>query len=78
MNDPVPTPSSAWKKTAVTITGGLLVLVGVALLVLPGPGLVVIAAGLAVLASEYVWAKRLLQRVRAKIDEGLQRARGRH
>ena len=31
------------------------------MLVLPGPGLLVIIAGLAILATEYVWAERLLQ-----------------
>jgi len=35
-------------------------LAGVAMLVLPGPGIVVIIAGLAILATEYVWAERML------------------
>jgi len=39
-------------------------LVGVAMLVLPGPGLIVAPAGLAILATEFVWARRLLARVR--------------
>jgi hypothetical protein len=39
---------------------------GVAMLVLPGPGLAVIALGLAVLATEYDWAARLLAGVRQR------------
>jgi hypothetical protein len=39
---------------------------GVAMLVLPGPGLAVIALGLAVLATEYDWAARLLAGVRRR------------
>ena len=49
------------KRIAVTVAGGFVVIVGVALLVLPGPGILVIIAGLAILATEYVWAERLLR-----------------
>lgn len=44
-------------------------LAGVVMLVIPGPGLVTIAAGLAIWATEYVWAKRLLQHVRERIQK---------
>ena len=47
-------------RVGVTIAGPLVVLVGVAMLVLPGPGLVVIALGLALLALEYEWARGLV------------------
>lgn len=40
--------------------GIALILLGMALLVLPGPGILTIAAGLAVLSSEFTWARRLL------------------
>ena len=49
------------KRVAVTIAGFVVVLAGLAMLVLPGPGLLVIIAGLAILATEYVWAQRLLR-----------------
>jgi hypothetical protein len=42
------------KRIAVTIAGVVLILVGVAMLVLPGPGLVVIFLGLSILATTYV------------------------
>ena len=47
-------------RAGVTVAGPLVVLVGVAMLVLPGPGLVVIALGLALLALEYEWARGLV------------------
>jgi hypothetical protein len=47
-------------KVLVTVGGPLVVLAGIAMLVLPGPGLVVIALGLGMLALEYPWARRLL------------------
>jgi tellurite resistance protein TerC len=62
------TMRSALRRTAVTIVGFALLLVGVALLVLPGPGLLVIVAGLAVLATEYAWAKRPLAAMRTRLD----------
>jgi UPF0716 family protein affecting phage T7 exclusion len=48
------------------IVGGFtLLIVGTLLLVLPGPGLVTMAVGLALLAGEFVWARSLLNRVRS-------------
>lgn len=45
-------------------TGLGMVVLGLFLLVLPGPGLLTIAAGLAVLAPEFTWARRLLDWMR--------------
>lgn len=52
------------KRMIVLVVGGTVVLAGIALLVLPGPAFIVIPAGLAILATEFVWAKRLLKKVR--------------
>jgi hypothetical protein len=49
------------------VAGVLICLAGLLLLVLPGPGLVVLAIGLAVLAQDVPFARRLLDRVRARI-----------
>jgi hypothetical protein len=55
------------KRIAVTIVGGLLVLIGIVGLVLPiMPGWILIIPGLALLATEYVWAQRLLKVARDK------------
>jgi uncharacterized protein (TIGR02611 family) len=48
----------------VAALGGTLIVVGVILLVLPGPGLVLIALGVAVLATEFAWAERILSRMK--------------
>ena len=48
----------------VAVIGGTFVVVGIALLVLPGPGIAFIIVGLAILATEFVWAEALLHRVK--------------
>lgn len=52
------------KRIVVGVVGGTVTLIGVALIVLPGPAIVVIPIGLSILATEFVWAKRYLQRGR--------------
>ena len=47
--------------------GSTVLILGVAMIVLPGPGLVVIPLGLAILAAEFVWARRLLTRLREEV-----------
>ena len=49
------------KKLFIGLIGGTVLLVGVALLVLPGPGIPIIAGGLAILATEFFWARRALR-----------------
>ena len=46
------------------ITGGTVLLLGIAMIALPGPAVVVIPAGLAILATEFLWARRALQKFR--------------
>jgi hypothetical protein len=57
------------KRFAVTIVGVALLALGAAMMVLPGPGIIVIVAGLAVLATEYVWARRLLVRAKHEAEK---------
>lgn len=59
----------AAKKSAVTILGVALLAVGLAMMILPGPGILVIVAGLAVLATEYVWARSLLDRAKNQAEK---------
>lgn len=49
------------RRIAVTVVGVVVLLAGLALLVLPGPGWLLIFVGLSILGSEYVWAQRLLR-----------------
>lgn len=64
------------RRVAVTVAGGAIVAVGVLLLALPGPGLLVIVAGLAVLATEYAWARRALRAARARAEQASRAATG--
>jgi uncharacterized protein (TIGR02611 family) len=48
----------------VSVIGATVLLIGIALLVLPGPAFVVISLGLAILATEYAWARRWLKKAR--------------
>ncbi|OGQ08255.1 MAG: hypothetical protein A3G32_07905 [Deltaproteobacteria bacterium RIFCSPLOWO2_12_FULL_40_28] len=48
------------RRFFIALIGGTVLLIGIAMIVLPGPALVVIPLGLAVLASEFVWAKKVL------------------
>jgi hypothetical protein len=57
------------KRFVVTLVGAGLLLVGLAMMVLPGPGILLIVAGLAVLATEYVWARTLLVRARREAQK---------
>ena len=47
--------------------GSVVVLLGLAMLVLPGPGVLAIAGGLFILAKDVAWADRLLQHLRKKV-----------
>ena len=54
----------AVRRIVVAVVGTTILLVGVALIVLPGPAFLVIPVGLAVLALEFEWARRALRRAR--------------
>lgn len=53
------------KRIVVSVVGGTVLALGIALIVLPGPAFIVIPAGLAILAIEFAWAKRWLRSARA-------------
>jgi uncharacterized protein (TIGR02611 family) len=57
------------KRIGIAVVGGFLVVAGIALLVLPGPGWLVIFLGLGILATEFVWAERLLNKAKQKAQE---------
>jgi tellurite resistance protein TerC len=52
------------KRIVVVVVGGTITLVGIALIVLPGPAFIVIPIGLSILATEFLWARRWLQKAR--------------
>jgi uncharacterized protein (TIGR02611 family) len=53
---------SRFYRVPFALLGFTVVLIGLALLVLPGPGLLVMAFGFAMLALEFAWAERVLER----------------
>jgi len=55
------------RRIIVGIVGFTILVMGVLLLVLPGPAFLVIPLGLGILATEFVWAKKLLKKVKAKL-----------
>jgi Putative transmembrane protein (PGPGW) len=61
------------RKLIIALIGGTVLLIGVALIVFPGPAFIVIPIGLAILATEFAWAKRAVARARAMVAK----ARGR-
>jgi tellurite resistance protein TerC len=52
------------RRVFLIIAGFTLLLAGVAMLVTPGPGVLVIFLGLGLLAAEFVWARRLMDRLK--------------
>ena len=60
--DDVATPTRLFIVTLKCIAGGTLIITGIMLIPLPGPGLPLIAAGLALLATEFDWAEALQAR----------------
>lgn len=57
------------RRLVVLVVGLTLLLCGVVMLVTPGPGSLLILAGVGVLALEFAWARRLLKRIKAKARE---------
>jgi len=56
------------KRLIVIVIGFTILAAGIAMIVLPGPAVVVIPIGLAILATEFIWARRLLVSVKERID----------
>jgi tellurite resistance protein TerC len=52
------------RRVAIAVLGGTVVLIGICMIVLPGPAVLVIPAGLAILGLEFAWAKQWLEKVR--------------
>ena len=55
------------RRVAIGVVGATIVLIGVIMLVTPGPAIIVIPAGLAVLSLEFAFARRLLRRFKERI-----------
>ena len=57
------------RRCVIAIVGGTVVLIGILMIVFPGPAIVVIPAGLAILSLEFAWAKHWLHRVKSTSNQ---------
>ena len=55
------------KRVIVTVLGVSVICLGVAMIVLPGPAIIVIPIGLGILSTEFVWARNLLHRIKHRL-----------
>jgi uncharacterized protein (TIGR02611 family) len=56
------------KRTAIGIAGGVVVIVGIIAIPYPGPGWLIVFTGLAILATEFDWAQRILDKAKGEYD----------
>jgi uncharacterized protein (TIGR02611 family) len=56
------------KRIAIGIIGGLVLIIGIIAIPYPGPGWLIVFAGLAILSTEFDWAQRVLDYARGKYD----------
>ena len=59
----------AARRIVIAVVGSTVLLLGVVMLVTPGPGLVFIPLGLAILSIEFAWARYWLRKLREKLTE---------
>ena len=70
-------PNIRWlRRVIVAVMGFTVLLVGLAMVILPGPAVVVIPLGLAILATEFVWARRVLKKAKSYFDKGKEKVLG--
>jgi tellurite resistance protein TerC len=68
----------AARRVVIAVVGLTVVLIGVILIFTPGPAMVVIPAGLAILSIEFAWARRWLRRLKDTGRAAVDRVRGRN
>jgi tellurite resistance protein TerC len=67
----------AIRKAVIGVIGATVLLIGLALIVLPGPAIIVIPIGLGILASEFFWARRVVKRGRILVERAKRAVKGR-
>jgi len=56
------------RRFVIIVVGFTVLFIGIALIVLPGPAILVIPLGLSILAAEFIWAKQLLHRFKKSVN----------
>ena len=59
------------RRLVILVTGMTVLLIGIIMFVTPGPALIVIPAGLGILAIEFAWARRLLVKAKAQVSKSI-------
>ncbi len=59
------------KRVVIAVIGFTVLFIGLAMVVLPGPAFIVIPLGLGILATEFVWARSLLKKVKNRLQNKL-------
>lgn len=67
--------SPFWRRVIVFFVGGFILAVGILMLVLPGPAIILIPLGVAILATEFRWARKWLLTVRQWLHGHFQKIR---
>jgi uncharacterized protein (TIGR02611 family) len=67
MNEVIHNTFKKVKRIIIGVIGFTVLLIGIAMIVLPGPAFIVIPIALGILATEFVWARRLLKKVKRQI-----------
>ena len=67
--------SPVWRRVMVFFAGGVILTAGVVMLILPGPAIVFIPLGLAILATEFTWARKWLTTARQWLRGRFQKVR---
>jgi tellurite resistance protein TerC len=65
------------RRIAVAVIGGTVFLIGIAMIVLPGPAIIVVPLGLGILGLEFAWARIWLRKLRSAATGVVNRVRGR-
>lgn len=66
------------RRLIYSVIGVTVLLIGIAMIVLPGPAFIVIPVGLAILASEYAWARRIIRRGRVFVGRRMKPRKRNH
>jgi tellurite resistance protein TerC len=65
-NSPLFIPYKWARRILITLVGFTVLAVGVAMIVLPGPAIIVIPVGLGILGLEFAWARRTLSQLKER------------
>ena len=76
MKNPVRITYKVARRIAILVVGSTVLAVGVVMIVAPGPAIVVIPVGLAILGVEFAWAKTWLKKLRESVSKHGARSRG--